>query len=59
MPNFEKIHGTTWNSHPINAIGIKVSRIPSEPVDNPHDYEEDLDDIIIDPNGDVIGTYIH
>jgi hypothetical protein len=26
---------------------------------NPHDYEEDLDDIIVDSTGDVIGTHIH
>jgi hypothetical protein len=38
---------------------IKVSHIPSEPIENPHDYEEDLDDTVIDSTGDVIGTYIH
>jgi hypothetical protein len=26
---------------------------------NPHDHEEDLDDIIVDSTGDIIGTYIH
>jgi hypothetical protein len=28
-------------------------------VRNPHDYEEDLNDIIVDSTGDVVGTYIH
>ena len=37
----------------------KVSHIPSEPVRNPHDYEEDLDDIIVDCTGEVIGTYVY
>ena len=26
---------------------------------NPHGYEEDLDDIIVNSTGDIIGTYIH
>jgi hypothetical protein len=38
---------------------VKVSHIPSEPVRNPHDYDEDINDIVIDSAGDVVGTYIH
>jgi hypothetical protein len=37
----------------------KISHIPSEPIENPQDYEEDLDTIIIDSTVDVIGTCIH
>jgi hypothetical protein len=38
---------------------VKACHIPSEPVKNPHDHEEDLNDIIVNSNGDVVGTYIH
>jgi hypothetical protein len=36
-----------------------ISHIPSEPIEIPHDYEEGLDEIIMDSTGDFIGTYIH
>ena len=26
---------------------------------NPHDYDEDLNDIVMDPDGNIMGTYIH
>ena len=38
---------------------VRISHIPSEPVQNPHDYDEDLNDIIMDPDGNIVGTYIH
>ena len=38
---------------------VRVSHIPSEPVRNPHDYDEDLNDIVIDSDGNIVGTYIH
>jgi hypothetical protein len=32
---------------------IKICRIPSRPVKNPHDHEEDLNDIIVNSAGNV------
>jgi hypothetical protein len=37
----------------------KICRIPSKPMKNPHDHEEDLNDIIINSAGDIVGTYVH
>jgi hypothetical protein len=38
---------------------VKVGHIPSEPMRNPHDYEDELNDIIVDSAGDVIGACVH
>ena len=38
---------------------MRVSHIPSEPVRNPHDYDEDLNDIVVDSDGNIVGTYLH
>jgi hypothetical protein len=60
--NFDEFGEDPWDDSEFATYrcnSIKVSHIPFEPMRNPHDYEEDLNDIIVDSAGDVVGTYIH
>jgi hypothetical protein len=60
--NFDEFGEDPWDDSEFATYrcnSIKVGHIPSEPVRNPHDYEEDVDDIIVDSTGDVVGAYIH
>jgi hypothetical protein len=59
---FDKFGEDSWDDSELATYrcnSVKVSHIPSEPMRNPHDYEEDLDDIIVYSSGNVIGASIH